>query len=56
MSYTFDMGSFLTNLMYYATNMFNNLIPVAAIIAGLSFGIGLVLLVIKLVRNALSAV
>lgn len=53
MSYEFDMGDFLNNMMYYATEIFNNLIPVAAIIAGISFGIGLVLLVAKLVKSSL---
>ncbi len=56
MEYTFDMGSFMTNLMYYATEMFNNLVPIGAIVAGLSFGIGLVLLVIRLVSGALKGI
>lgn len=56
MSYTFQMGNFLNNLMFYATSMFNNLVPVAAIIAGITFGIGLVLLVGRLVSGSLKSV
>jgi len=55
MSYEFDMGNFLNNMMYYATEIFNNLIPVAAIISGIAFGIGLVLLVAKLVKGSLGS-
>jgi hypothetical protein len=47
------MGDFMTSLMFYATEMFNNLVPIGAIVAGLSFGIGLVLLVVRLVSTSL---
>lgn len=53
MDYTFQMGSFVNNLMLYATLLFNNLIPVAAILSGISFGVGLVLLVANIVSNGL---
>lgn len=51
--YSFDMGDFINQLMYYSTTMFNALIPIGAITAGIAFGIGLVLLVARLVRGAL---
>ncbi len=56
MSYTFSMGTFMTQLMLYATTMFNNLVPIGAIVAGLSFGIGLVLLIVRLVSGALRGI
>lgn len=54
MEYEFSMGNFINQLMYYATTMFNSLIPVGAITAGIAFGIGLVLLVARLVKGSLS--
>jgi hypothetical protein len=56
MEYEFSMGDFIDQLMYYATTMFNNLIPIGAIVAGLTFGIGLVLLVVRLVGSALRGI
>jgi hypothetical protein len=50
------MGDFILQLMNYATTMFNALIPVGAVTAGISFGIGLVLVVSKLIRGALGGV
>lgn len=56
MEYTFDMADFFTNMLYYATLMFNALIPIGAIAVGLSFGVGMVLLIIKLVRSSIASV
>jgi len=53
MEYTFEMGSFFSNMMYYATLMFGILIPIGAISVGLSFGVGVLFLIIKVVRQAI---
>jgi len=53
MSYTFNMGNFMNNLMYYATTMFSVLIPIGAITAGIAFGVGLVLLVTNMVKGSI---
>lgn len=54
MPYEFEMGDFFTYMMYYATLMFNALIPIGAIAVGLTFGVGMVLLIIKLVKGSIT--
>jgi len=53
MDYTFEMGDFFNNMMYYATMIFGILIPIGAIAVGLSFGVGVLMLIIKIVRQAI---
>lgn len=53
MDYSFDMGNFVNNMMYYATTIFSALIPIGAITAGLSFGVGLVALVVALIKGSI---
>jgi hypothetical protein len=53
------MGSFnidITAIMSYATSMFNALMPIAAIGIGLSLGVGIIALLIRVVKGALSGV
>jgi hypothetical protein len=54
MEYVFEMDGFMNSMMYYATVIFNNLILIGAIAAGLTLGIGLIGVVVKLVKSAIS--
>lgn len=48
-----DMTTFMDTLMSWASTMFNSLIPVFAVMIGISLGIGLLFLVYKLVSDKL---
>jgi hypothetical protein len=46
----------VTSIMSYAENMFNNLMPIAAIGIGLSLGVGIIALLIRIVKGAISGI
>ena len=48
-----DMTSFMDNLLSWASTIFNNLIPIFAVLVGISLGIGLLFLVYKLISDKL---
>jgi hypothetical protein len=48
-----DMTTFMDNMLGYASTWFNALIPVFAIVVGITLGFGLILLVINLIKGAL---
>jgi hypothetical protein len=47
------MSTFMTSLLEWASSIFNNLIPVFAIVIGIALGIGLLYLVYRLISNVL---
>jgi len=46
----------ITSIMSYASDMFNALMPIAAVGIGLSLGVGVIALLIRVVRGALSGI
>ena len=48
-----DMSTFMTSILGTASDWFNNLIPVFAIVLGITLGIGLLFLVYRLLKNTL---
>ena len=48
-----DFSTFMTSMLGYASDFFNALIPLVAIIVGISLGIGLVFLLKNLIAGAL---
>jgi hypothetical protein len=51
-----DMSTFLSTLFGTASDWFNSLIPVFAVVIGITLGIGLLYLVYRLLRNVLPGV
>ena len=53
------MASFnidITSIMSYASSMFNALMPIAAVGIGLSLGVGVIALLIRVVKGALTGI
>jgi hypothetical protein len=48
-----DFTSFMDDMLGYASEFFNALIPLVALIIGISFGIGLVYMLKNLIAGAL---
>lgn len=48
-----DMAEFMSSMLGFASDWFNALLPIFAIVVGISLGIGLLFLVVKLIKDAL---
>jgi len=46
----------LTEIMDYASSMFNALMPIAAVGIGLSLGVGVIALLIRVVKGAIGGI
>jgi len=46
----------LSTIMSYATSMFNALMPIAAVGIGLSLGVGVIALLIRVVKGAIGGI
>lgn len=53
MEYTFEIDMNL--IMYYASMIFNILMPVGGIAIGINFGVGLMMLLISVIKGAISS-
>ena len=51
-----DLTVFLATLLGYASDWFNALIPIFAIVVGISLGLGLLYLVVRAIKNALPGI
>jgi hypothetical protein len=49
-----DMTTFMESMLDWAGQMFNALIPIVAIVIGISFGVGLIFLIKNLLGSVLN--
>jgi hypothetical protein len=53
-SYTFDLD--MDTIMYYATMIFNLLMPIGAIGIGINFGVGILMLLINVIKGSIRSI
>lgn len=51
-----DIETFLSSLLSIASDWFNGLLPIFAIVVGISLGLGLLYLIVRAIKNALPGV